>query len=121
MNVREAGGYSAIEVDVFSSGDATTPECRALLFTGTSENEFFCGPDAELDQTADVIASARGPSGANDEYLLRLADALRQMGVVRSFQARSGVGSDGKRRSTSTSTTSSGACWHGRSNATAQQ
>lgn len=82
LNVREAGGYSTIQVDLYASDDAATPECRALLFTGTTENEFFCGPDAELDRTADIISRARGPSGPNDEYLFRLAEALRQLGVV---------------------------------------
>ena len=112
LNIREKGGYSTGKsqsikqasnqsqsinnkitltiqhtilelVDVFESDAATKPCCRALLFTGTIENEFFRGPhDDGLLPIARIIASAVGPSGSNAEYLLKLAQALRELDVV---------------------------------------
>lgn len=43
---------------------------QALVYTGTAENPNF--HPLSLDETADVIAQAVGPSGPNAEYLLNL-------------------------------------------------
>ena len=43
-----------------------------------SKNENYLGP-ASVEELAAQIASARGPSGPNAEYLFRLVDALVQV------------------------------------------
>jgi cation transport regulator ChaC len=54
---------------------------RALAFVATEANPEFLGP-APLGVIAAQIARSRGPSGPNAEYALRLADALRELGVT---------------------------------------
>jgi cation transport regulator ChaC len=44
----------------------------------TERNQNYLGP-APLDAIARQVREARGPSGANLEYVLRLADSLREM------------------------------------------
>ena len=55
---------------------------------GVAALVYFAGPgdpnylgDAPLPEIAAQIRGARGPSGANLEYVLRLADSLRELGV----------------------------------------
>ena len=56
-------------------------------------NDNWLGP-APLDRIASQVRASRGPSGPNDEYVLRLSAALREMGVedahVASLAARLG-------------------------------
>ena len=51
------------------------------MYLATEHNPAFLGvlPEREI---ARQIAKARGPSGPNSDYLLRLAEALRELGVV---------------------------------------
>jgi len=51
------------------------------VYIASCENPHFIGPTAVAD-IALVVATACGPSGPNTEYVLRLADALRGLGVV---------------------------------------
>ena len=72
---REAGGYSARCVRcVLGSGEVIT----AHTFVGEPGQFYQPGTPAEL---ARIIASARGASGENVEYLLLVRDALQQLGV----------------------------------------
>jgi len=52
---------------------------EGLVYIATEDNEAFLGEAPEAD-IARQIALATGPSGPNSEYLLRLADSLRQLG-----------------------------------------
>ena len=82
LDFREKGGYSTEFVDVFENDDAKEPLIKnAMLYTGTIENEMFVGPHDGLDATAHIIAHSVGPSGPNIEYLVNLAEALRQRQV----------------------------------------
>ncbi|WP_339880203.1 gamma-glutamylcyclotransferase [Pseudidiomarina gelatinasegens] len=52
---------------------------KGLVYVAGPDNEAFLGQANEADIAAHIAASA-GPSGPNDEYLLKLADALRELG-----------------------------------------
>ncbi len=56
------------------------PGAGALVYIATpnrAKNANWLG-EAPLTVVAAQIAAARGPSGPNDEYLFRLADAMRE-------------------------------------------
>lgn len=77
LDVREKNGYLRFSTTLtFDDGSHE----QGLVYIATETNEAFLGhaPDAEM---ARQIANAAGPSGANSEYLLRLADSLRQLGA----------------------------------------
>ncbi|PSC76984.1 cation transport regulator 2 [Micractinium conductrix] len=81
---KEYDGRTEVEVVCPPAGDAGEPRrLRALTFIATSDksrNRNYLGP-APVEQIAQQIASSRGPSGPNHEYLFRLTDAVRGMGV----------------------------------------
>ncbi|KAL4444935.1 hypothetical protein ABPG77_003985 [Micractinium sp. CCAP 211/92] len=69
---------------VSESDEEGVPALTALTFIATSDksrNPNYLGP-APLEAIAHQIATSRGPSGPNYEYLFRLADAMRSMDVV---------------------------------------
>ena len=54
----------------------------ALCYIGTPECDNWLGPpEGGVDELAQQIAVAVGPSGPNDEYLFNLAHAMREYGV----------------------------------------
>lgn len=75
LDHREKNGYlrftTAMHFDDGSTADG-------LVYIATEENAAFLGPASELE-IAQHIANSKGPSGPNDEYLLRLADALKEL------------------------------------------
>jgi cation transport regulator ChaC len=77
LDVREQGGYvRAFEPVRTLAGELLSPE--ALVYMATPENPNWLG-DAPLDDMARQIRSSAGPSGANIDYVLALAAALREM------------------------------------------
>jgi cation transport regulator ChaC len=74
-----------LRADVFSSiEDSTEPVvAQALVFVASSDRERnvnYLGP-APVEEIAETIATRRGPSGPNCQYLFMLADAMRGLGV----------------------------------------
>jgi cation transport regulator ChaC len=51
-----------------------------VLYVATDANSNYLGP-ATLENMARQISESRGPSGPNVEYVVRLAEALREMGA----------------------------------------
>lgn len=87
LDVREKGGYERHHVDVHTPhhddrDDAreTGPVEDALMYVATRDNPHFAGP-APLSEMAAQILRSEGPSGPNVEYLLELADGLRDIGA----------------------------------------
>lgn len=79
LDHREKGGYSRHSVSVTNiHGDVVIPD--ALIYVAQQDNPDWLGP-APLPQIAAQIRRCVGPSGPNDAYLTRLAEALRQMGA----------------------------------------
>ncbi len=75
LDHRERGGYASIELTVQLHGDPLT-RAAARTYLATPDNPHYLGP-APLPDIARQILRSHGPSGANVEYLVRLADALR--------------------------------------------
>ena len=77
LDFREKNGYLRFCTEMlFDDGSCA----EGLVYIATEDNAAFLGPAPEPD-IARHIASAAGPSGPNSEYLLRLAEALREMGA----------------------------------------
>ena len=50
-----------------------------LIYVADEHNHAYLGP-AQLAEVAAHISRSTGPSGSNTEYLLQLAEALRELG-----------------------------------------
>lgn len=76
LDYREKNGYLRFVADVtFDDGSCT----EGLVYIATADNAAFLGEAGERD-IAQHIAGAHGPSGPNRDYLVMLAQALREMG-----------------------------------------
>ena len=82
LDVREKNGYLREKVPltfVDKQGNGTE-QSEGLIYLASDDNPAFLG-EAPLTDIAQQIAHAHGPSGANKEYLLNLATALRELGA----------------------------------------
>jgi cation transport regulator ChaC len=77
LDVREQGGYDRRRVEVVHEHGAVAD---VLVYLATPDNPNWLG-EATLERIAEQILRSVGPSGANVEYLLQLADALTDMGA----------------------------------------
>lgn len=77
LDHREKNGYLRLAIDImFEDGSSE----EGLVYIASEDNAAFLGEAPELD-IARQIAVSRGPSGANRDYLIDLAHALREMGL----------------------------------------
>ena len=75
LDHREKDGYQRITVDIhFADGLQA-----GIVYRAKPRNHAFLG-EAALDEIAEHIVSSEGPSGLNADYLVELAQALRDMG-----------------------------------------
>ncbi len=79
LDDRESAGYDRAEVIADVRGWAAP--ARALTWIAPPSNPNHCAP-APIAQVAEVVRRARGKSGANVDYVLRLAEALRALGCA---------------------------------------
>ena len=77
LDVREKGGYARSEVTVRVPD---SEPLRAVTYMATPENPNYLGP-APLAEIVSQIRRSSGPSGANTEYVLRLAEFLLEVGA----------------------------------------
>jgi cation transport regulator ChaC len=75
LDHREKGGYARHPVAL----ETDAGPLSALVYVAEASNSEYLGP-APLAAIVATIAGASGPSGRNDEYVLRLATALREAG-----------------------------------------
>lgn len=98
LDVREQDGYTTHKVpfiitdvpenpdplvvnSVLSSVPTKDDACyiTSSIYIGTIDNVSFVGPE-DLEHTARVIGSSKGPSGENREYLINLCESVRHFG-----------------------------------------
>lgn len=75
LDHREKGGYGRQTHTIHT---AWGEQLEALVYIGGDQNPNYLGP-APLEEMARQILAASGPSGHNLDYLLKLAQSLRQM------------------------------------------
>lgn len=78
LDHREKGGYERLHLPLALAPDER--EVEGLVYVAGADNPSYLGP-APASAIAAQIARARGPSGPNDEYLLRLEESLRALGA----------------------------------------
>ena len=77
LDVREKNGYLRLATELtLDDGRHVT----GLVYIATPANAAFLGAASERE-IALHIASSHGPSGANRDYVLHLAEALRELGA----------------------------------------
>lgn len=77
LDEREKNGYLRISTEMtFDDGKQAT----GLIYIASPDNEAYLGEASELE-IAQQICAAEGASGANSDYLLDLAAALRDLGL----------------------------------------
>jgi len=77
LDFREKNGYARVITEInFDDGSRTD----GIVYIATEHNEAYLG-DAPLPEIAAHIHRSAGPSGTNRDYLLQLADALRELSV----------------------------------------
>ena len=85
LDQREKNGYLRFFTELhwldnaapYSTADSSGPE-QGVVYIANPDNAAYLGPAPEA-VIARQIAKSHGPSGANSEYLLQLAQALRQL------------------------------------------
>ena len=79
LDARESGGFTRrnVEATLRRSRDERV---LALTYIAPPGNPNFLGP-APNGEIARQVRASHGPSGSNLEYVLRLADSLRELGV----------------------------------------
>ena len=77
LDHREKNGYQRHTLPLLAGQDIAL---TALVYVAAANNFAWLGPAPEAEIAAQ-ISRAHGPSGANRDYLLELAAALRELGV----------------------------------------
>lgn len=78
LDYREKAGYRRVYSDLFLR-DGGDPLAGTLIYIAAPDNPNFVG-EAPLDEIAEVVRTAVGPSGPNTEYVVELHEALVEMG-----------------------------------------
>ena len=78
LDQREQGGFQRRWMPFYSG--ASEPSDKVCVYIAAGDNPEYLGP-APVSAIARQIRHATGPSGSNAEYLTRLADSLRGLGV----------------------------------------
>lgn len=81
LDFREKNGYERYLVRFYPLDTANPDETidNIVIYVATKHNKSYAGHRNDLDDIANQIFDAHGPSGSNREYLYRLADAMRQL------------------------------------------
>ena len=80
LDIRERGGFDRSDVEVTLRRSDDRQIC-AITYIALPENPNYLGP-APAHAIAAQVRIAHGPSGPNVEYVQRLAESLRGLGVT---------------------------------------
>ncbi|MBF0279952.1 MAG: gamma-glutamylcyclotransferase [SAR324 cluster bacterium] len=80
LDYREKGGFSRYLLDFHESDDCEV-SCRVYVYVADPDNPEYLGPAGDTE-IARQIHRSTGPSGPNIEYLMRLSEKLRSIGVM---------------------------------------
>lgn len=81
LDHREKGGYQRFDVELsFAAAPAPAPRERGLMYVAGASNVEYLGR-AAVAAIARQVSVSSGPSGSNVEYVVQLAQALRDMGA----------------------------------------
>ncbi|KAF1741186.1 hypothetical protein MXB_3094 [Myxobolus squamalis] len=78
LNSRETDGYSCIHAKFYPKIAEVVDTFNVWIYVALPSNISFLG-EAPIDSIAQQIIESEGPSGSNIEYLMNLADSLRQI------------------------------------------
>jgi cation transport protein ChaC len=81
LDHREKNGYLRVFTPLHwldDSGNSKQGETEGIVYLATPDNAAYLGPASDSDIAAHIARSA-GPSGPNNEYVFKLAQALRDM------------------------------------------
>lgn len=81
LDFREKNGYERCLVSFYPVDTASANETieNIVIYVATKDNASYAGHRDDLNDIANQIFEAHGPSGSNREYVFRLADAMRQL------------------------------------------
>ncbi len=78
LDYREKNGYERQQAALFFTQSESV---EGVFYYAAENNPAFLGPASD-EAIASQIKQSHGPSGSNEEYLRKLADALRQNHIV---------------------------------------
>ena len=84
LDHREKGGYRRVTTTVVFPDGTECPD--VVMYLATEDNPSYAGP-APIEEIAAQVRRSEGPSGPNDEYVFRLAEALEDLGASREDDA----------------------------------
>ncbi len=80
LDLREKGGYERVEVELTRVGSGKDGErFKATTWIAPPGNPWYLGPTS-IEAMVETVSHARGMSGPNKEYVLKLAEVLRELG-----------------------------------------
>lgn len=77
LDHREKNGYLRFAMTLHFAGDESA---EGIVYIANEKNQAWLGPADEME-IARHVAGASGPSGSNRDYVLKLAQALRELGA----------------------------------------
>jgi len=80
LDHREQGGYARVAIEAALLDGAGAASVLATTWIATPDNPYHLGP-AELPEMVTQILASTGPSGTNLEYVLKLDETLRALGI----------------------------------------
>ena len=78
LDHREKNGYERVPIEITLKHSVR--KIDGVTYRAAQNNHAYLGP-APMSELATHISRSHGPSGSNTEYLLQLAQALREIGA----------------------------------------